>query len=64
MVEERPAASLEMEESGETAVVDTAAVDTAAEVVTSPPSVVEEHPLFKRIEQGDLESIQNFLEVC
>ena len=59
MVEERPAASLEREESGETAVV-----DTAAEVVTSPPSVVEEHPLFKRIEQGDLESIQNFLEVC
>ena len=59
MVEERPAASLEREESGETAVV-----DTAAEVVTSPPSVVEEHPLFKRIEQGDLESMQNFLEVC
>ena len=56
MVEERPAASLE---SGETEVV-----DTAAEVVTSPPSVVEEHPLFKRIEQGDLESIQNFFEVC
>ena len=59
MVEERPAASLEREESGETVVV-----DTAVEVVTSPPSVVEEHPLFKRIEQGDLESIQNFLEVC
>ena len=59
MVEERPAASLEREESKETVVV-----DTAVEVVTSPPSVVEEHPLFKRIEQGDLESIQNFLEVC
>ena len=59
MVEERPAASLEREESGETAVG-----ETAAEVATSPPSVVEEHPLFKRIEQGDLESIQNFLEVC
>ena len=49
---------VEREESGETAVG-----ETAAEVVTSPPSVVEEHPLFKRIEQGDLESIQNFLEV-
>jgi hypothetical protein len=36
--------------------------DASGEEAEAKPGL-QDHPLFKKIEQGDLESIQNFLEV-